>query len=291
MKDYLISFFDEFKYAPEDAQCLIGAYDQICAHEAASGLLSDILAAYEANFLLSCQKEVFERAKEISNLTGIHPYTTDLLVCICLTKRLRELYLEKGFDLQLYRNCGYDTRWKLEECKLLKGVCGTFVASWYSGFFGLRRFGFGRLQFDLGRARCDYNKNGLKLEKDKSFVLNVHIPRTGTPLTKESCDEAYAAAKEFFQKQTGEDCPFACHSWLLYPENKEILPPHTNTYRFMSEFDIIDWGINDGEDLWRLFDTDEKDPDKLPTNGSLRRCYVADLIKGCAVGWGYGIKP
>ena len=65
----------------------------------------------------------------------------------------------------------------------------------------------------------------------------------------------------------------------------------TNTYRFLSEYDVIDWGENQGQDLWRLFDTDETDPDKLPANGSLRRCYIAHLKNGGSVGWGYGVRP
>ena len=101
-----------------------------------------------------------------------------------------------------------------------------------------------------------------------------------------SCDEAYAAAREFFKAQVGEHYPFMCYSWLLYPENKEILPSYANTYRFMSEYDIVDWGVNEGQDLWRLFDTEEKNPDKLPTDGSLRRCYVDHLKKRRCCGLG-----
>jgi hypothetical protein len=58
----------------------------------------------------------------------------------------------------------------------------------------------------------------------------------------------------------------------------------------MSEYDIVKSDFNKGEDLWRLFDTDEKHPDRLPTNGSFRRAYVEHLKKGGRVGWGLGIK-
>jgi len=58
----------------------------------------------------------------------------------------------------------------------------------------------------------------------------------------------------------------------------------------MSEYDIIDWGFNEGQDLWRLFDTHEMNPDRLPSNGSLRRAYIEHLKRGGRVGWGFGVK-
>jgi len=291
MREYLTSFFERFAYEQADARCLLEAYDRIVLQAPASGLLRELLAAYAENYETDYRTEILDRAEEISRITGLHSYTVALLVFICMTKHLQTLYREKGLDQQIYVDSVLDLKWKLEECKAVKGICGTFVAHWFAGFFRLSRFALGRLQFELKTARCDYNKNGIRLEKDKSTVINVHIPRTGTPLDPESCDKAYAAAREFFKNQVGEHCPFVCNSWLLYPENKDILPPYLNTYRFLSEYDIIDWGVNDGRDLWRLFDTEEKDPDKLPVDGTLRRCYAAHLKNGGAVGWGYGVRP
>jgi hypothetical protein len=109
-------------------------------------------------------------------------------------------------------------------------------------------------------------------------------------MDKESCDKAYAQAREFFKDEVGENCPFICYSWLLYPENKNILSPKSNTYRFMSEYDVIESVNNNGDDLWRLFDTDEKDPNKLPTDSSFRRAYVEHLKNGGKVGEGLGVK-
>ena len=107
---------------------------------------------------------------------------------------------------------------------------------------------------------------------------------------KQSCDDAYAQARAFFANAVGENAPFVCHSWLLFPEHRKMLSPTSNIYRFMSEYEILESGVNSGYDLWRFFDTDEKDPEKLPTNTSLRRAYVEHLKSGGRVGWGYGIK-
>lgn len=290
MREYLISFFDEFEYEENDARQLLCAYDTIESCEEAKCAFCDALLAYGASISIDYQTEILDRASVASKASGIHTYTTELLMFICMTKRLRKLYGERGLDYQIYKDSVLDLKWKLEECKAVKGICGSFVAPWFVGFFDLTRFALGRLQFEIITFPFNYEKDGLVLKKDESRVINVHIPRTGAPMDKQSCDSAYAQAREFFKSEVGESCPFVCHSWLLYPENKDILPPYTNTYRFLSEYDIFEWGVTGGEDLWRLFDTDEKDPDKLPTDTTLRRCYVEHLKRGGKLGYGCGVK-
>ena len=290
MREYLISYFDEFEYEKNDARQLLCAYDIITKCEKADRAFCDALSAYGASISIDYQTEILNRASIASKASGVHTYTAELLMFICMTKRLRELYVQQGIDMQIYKDSVLDLKWKLEECKAVKGICGSFVAPWFVGFFDLTRFALGRLQFEIIKFPYDYKKDGLVLKKDESRVINVHIPRTGTPMDKQSCDKSYARAREFFKAEVGENCPFVCHSWLLYPDNKNILPQNTNTYRFMSEFDVFEWGHNDGEDLWRLFDSDEKDPYKLPTDTTLRRCYVQHLKRGGRLGWGCGVK-
>lgn len=290
MKDYLVFFFKEFEYENGDAQYLLRAYDKIAEEKPANILLGEVLSAYEADISMNYQVELFNRTKKIAEITAVHDYTVELITFMCMTKHLKAVYVEKGLDMQIYKDSVLDLKWKLEECKVVKGIRGAFVSPWFCGFFDLTRFALGRLQFEIITTWQDYEKNGIKLKANKSKVINVHIPRTGTPLDKESCDKAYAQARTFFKEQVGENCPFVCYSWLLYPKNKDILPPHTNTYRFMSEYDIIGWENNTGEDLWRLFDTEEKNPDRLPIDSSMRRCYVEHLKKGGRVGCGFGVR-
>lgn len=290
MREYLFDFFNEYGYTEKDSQHLLAAYDKITADKSADRLFNEILSAYKADISMDYQEKLFKKTREISEITGVHDYTVELLVFICITKHLKAVYIERNIDLQIYRDSVLDLKWKLEECKAVKGIVGSFVSPWFCGFFDLTRFALGRLQFEIITTWQDYEKNGVKLEANKSKVINVHIPRTGTPLDKESCDKAYAQAREFFKEQVGENCPFVSYSWLLYPENKDILPKHTNTYRFMSEYDIIGWEVNNGEDLWRLFDTEEKNPDRLPCDTTMRRCYVEHLKKGGRVGCGFGVR-
>ena len=290
MRKYLSCFFSEFGFEARDAEKFLSVYDTIISSKEANGLLSEALAAYENDININQITEIIVRARRISDIIDVHPYTVDLLVYLCMTRHFREVCIEKGVDLQIYRDSVLDLKWKLDECKAVKGICGSFVAEWFPDFFNLKRVALGRLQFEVIVADFDYDKNGITVEKGKTKLVNVHIPRTGTPLDKESCDSAYAMAREYFKEQVGEPCILTCHSWLLFPQNKEILPPHLNTYRFMSEYDVVKWGYNKGESLWRLFDTDEQNPERLPSDGSFRRSYREHLMNGGRVGWGLGVK-
>lgn len=290
MREYLISFFGEFQYEEPDARELLCAYDKISENADAGRIFCEAVSAYEANINLDYEIEILNRARQVAKLTQIHGYTVELLVFICMTGHLKKLYAERGLDCQIYKDSVLDLKWKLNECRAVKGICGSFVAPWFPGFFNLTRFALGRLQFELVTVPFDYEKNGVILKKGQSRAINVHIPRTGTPMDKESCDRSYAQAREFFKDEVGANCPFVCHSWLLYPDIKNFVPAHTNTYRFLSEYDVVEWDHNDGEDLWRLFDTDEKNPARLPTDTTLRRCFAEHLKRGGRVGWGMGVK-
>jgi hypothetical protein len=167
-----------------------------------------------------------------------------------MSKHLKELYIERGISLDIFKKSMLDLKYKLDECKIVRGVIGSFVAWWFPGFFDLTRFALGRLQFEVTKLGHDYEKNGHKLDKE-SKVINIHIPRDGTPFDEESCIEAYKIAKEFFTEVEGDEKPFICHSWLLYPKHEEMLNHNSNTYKFFSRFDVFESADNEGEDLWR----------------------------------------
>jgi hypothetical protein len=155
----------------------------------------------------------------------------------------------------------------------------------------MTRFALGRLQFEIVPFRRNYQKDG-KILTPESPVINVHIPRTLTPLTPKACDEAFRAAAKFYEKELdGAPCVFVCSSWLLFPEHNNMLSESSNIRAFMNTFDIIEWGYygDDGANLWRLFDTMERNPNRLPADSSLRRAYIDRLLRGEKLGWGYGV--
>ena len=288
MLNYLSDFFKEFDYSEQDAAHLMSCAKKIADNDAARGYFEQAIYAYEAD--MNCDYgQAMHQARKAGDAVGVHNYTAELLLFICFSRKLLERYTEANLPRQIWHDSMLDLRYKLEECQVVLGICGSFVAGWFPGFFNLTRFALGRLQFEIVELDRDYQSGDVSLTKGDK-VINVHIPRSGEPLSKEAYEDAFVRAKEFYKDTfpTGP-VPFICHSWLLYPQTASFVPSHLNVYKFLSEFTIIDSHYNDGDDLWRLFDTMERHPDRLPANTSLRRAYVTHLKNGGRVGWGFGV--
>ena len=294
MKKYLEQFLKDFEYKDSDAQFLLSEYDKIAGNWSSNDQFNKIIAEYEKSIKIDYYNDVLVKAQNACNNVGVHPYTSGLLIFMCLSKHLKKLYLEKGISEEIYHNSMLDLRYKLEECKLVKNIIGSFVAWWFPGFFDMTRFALGRLQFELSTYNGeDYEKNGKKVTKG-DIVIGVHIPRSETPITKEATDDAYEQAAKFFADQIpNKQIVFVCHSWLLYKATLEVFPKHTNTYRFIHEFDVT-WETHDKEgeynDAWRLFDMDYTGKvEDYPENSSMRRAYKQYLLDGGKTGEGFGI--
>ena len=288
MREYLVSFFNDFEYERSDTDFLLFTYDRIAGREDTLAVWNEAINIYERD--MNCDYNmIISLADDVAQRLDMHKYTAELLIFICLSKHLREIYIEQGIDLAIFHNSMLDLKYKLDECKVVKRVIGSFVAWWFNRFFNLERVALGRLQFEVDSFGHHYERDGHILTPE-SKAINVHIPRTLTHLTPESCDEAFRMAKEYFADEVGQDCPFICHSWMLYPGNLTILPDDTNVHRFASRFDIFSYADDPSlEDLWRIFDTDEKDPDRLSTDSRMRRAYVEHLKNGGQLGWGHGV--
>lgn len=282
-------FMCRSRFSQNDQSVLCSAYERIRSCTAANKLLEEACSLYaedvhcDYNYILTLSKEMADEC-------DLHPYTVDLLVFLCLIPRAKEVYAEHGLSEELFYHTMADLRYKLEECRAVKGICGSFVAYWFQEFFELRRFAFGRLQFETKKFGFEYEKDGIKLMPDTT-VLNVHIPRSGERLNEDDCLKAFAMAKEFFKDELGDTPAAMCHSWILFPKNKELLSGGSNLIKFMDLFDVFRWHYTtENQDLWRFFDTDEQNPERLPTDSSLHRAYVTYLKQGGRTGSGYGVR-
>lgn len=287
MRKYLENFLLEYEYSASAISELLSAYDRIvaCRESDFSALVSDYEKSYNIDYTAA-----MERMKDISASAGVHEYTGDLILFLAYTRGLARYYKAKGIADEIYRNTVLDLRYKLDECILVKGVCGSFVAKWFVGFFKLERFALGRLQFEIIDFGAEYERDGLLLKPD-SKVLNVHIPRTGTRLDRESVLSSYRLARDFYAPALGDRPVFVCNSWLLFPRHKELLKPGSNLLSFIDDYDIFTSGeYSNYAEIWRLFDTDfDGDVKHLPTDSSLRRAYVDLISRGEKTGWGRGV--
>ena len=293
MREYVVNFLNDFDYPEEAKKELIEAYDILVSDEFCKAELDAIMKLYEADIKFD-YGIIFKKTPEMEKKCGVHHYKTELIVFILFSKHLKSLYKAENIDESIWFNSMLDLKYKLLECKAVKNMWGSFVAWWFPGFFQLNRFALGRLQFETNAYdQADYTKDGKTVKKGDT-VIGVHIPRTLTPLDKPSYDAAFDMAREFFKdKMGGAPMAFTCCSWLLYPDNIDILPEKSNVRKFMLEFDIINkFDDKPGEyaDMWRLFDMDYTGNfDDYPEDSSLRRAFKAHLKNGGKTGEGYGI--
>ncbi len=287
MREWLTDILTRCAFFEKDAEKLLATYDVILQNESAASVWEDALSLYEED--ITCDwKHLIALSDKVAEKTGLQEETVVLLLFLCLARRLEREYAARNIDADIFVDSMMDLNYKNEECKLVRGLVGTFVPTWYEGFFDMTRFALGRMQFEVKELGHTYEKNGISLTPE-SKVLNVHIPRSLQPLDEKSCDESFAFAKEFFADEVNP-CVFVCSSWLLYPENETILSPLSNTYKFMKRFDIISSKIKkDKNDLWRLFDTDEKNPARLVAKNKMQEAYKAHLLNGGKLGSGFGV--
>lgn len=293
MRAYLESFVQEFDYPKDDAAFLLSAYDKIASDASARAIWESLIEAYGESLEID-YRDALAKAEKAGESVGVHPYTAGLLLYICFSKHLKTVYRERGISERIYHDSMLDLRYKLKECKLVKHIVGSFVAWWFAGFFKLRLFALGRLQFETVTYRGeDYEKKG-RILKNGDRVINVHIPRSEKPLTKEATDDSYAQAAAFFAHAvTGETTAFVCDSWLLLEDTLEVFPKHTNTYRFIHEYDVVRSEYSrEGSygDAWRLFNMDYSgNIEDYPENTCMCRAYKDYLRRGGRMGSGFGI--
>ena len=287
MREYLESFMTECGYPDESKIELIAAFDKLTSNGGTAfySLINAYANSYNVDYTAA-----LSTVREIAASVDVHKYTAELLLFLCYTQALRKHYENADIPLDIYHNTVLDLKYKLDECRCVYGVCGSFVAYWFPGFFKLERFALGRLQFELVPLGVNYSKDGVNLSPD-SKVINVHIPRTCTPLYRDVVVESYRLAAEFFRPVLGDDIAFICNSWLLFPRHNEILAEDSNIRHFISDYELISHGeYKDYSETWRLFDTMYAgDTDTLPANTSLRSAYVDLMKRGEKTGWGKGI--
>lgn len=288
MKDYIGEICRELDFPEEAAKAMREAWDAVATHGEALALFKKWIEAYGEDIHMDYEAALKD-ADRAGEMSGVHKYTIELLLFLCLTKHLRELYEERGIDLQIWHDSCMDLHWKLMECHKIYGIWGSFVAFWEPGFYDMTRFALGRLQFELMDFPEGYEKAGRKRPQGMTKVIGTHIP-SGSRLNMEECHAAYRQAAAFFADAfPGDTVAFYCWSWMLFLPHKDFLKPDSKVVAFMDEYDVYHVGEENG-DLWRIFDMDyDGDAKKLPENTSMQRAYKAWLKAGNQAGYGEGI--
>ena len=278
---------------PDEAVTSLSAdFERLTAFEAQYARFSEIVEEYDKTVDID-YKSALVLMQEIADVTGIYVYALNMLHFLSLCPRLRERYSERGLSDRLFVDTMQDLRIKVLECKSVHGVWGTFVGFWFERYFSkIDRFFFKRLQLEPKVLEYDCTVDGKEYKKGVK-VLNVHIPRTGTPLVHEEVIESYRQAVEFFGDYYGDGARLiVCNSWLLSPMHDKILKPGSNMLLFAHDYTLAQVSKSDKiTSLWLLFEhvVNEDNIDELPTKTSLQRAYVDLLKRGEKPQTAYGV--
>lgn len=281
--NYLNKILSDLSFEKETQKDVLKAYSSIIDTKD----IKKILNQYQnenVNFtkLMNAWRVVLKKY-HIDNEIG------DLMFCLLLCEKLEKLYQKHKLSHKLFIETMSDLRYKAMECKLVKKKWGIFVTSWYSDFFKLKTFSFGRLQFQFCTFLVDYQDKYVTLKRGQP-CLGIHIPRSGDTLDIKEVKKSIARAKRFFKPYFKKCILFSCSSWLLYKKTLEFVGKDSNIYRFSKLFNLIDTiEVSQQEDeMWRLFDADTKDLNKLKADTSLRKKYLKYLKAGGKIGLGLG---
>ena len=288
MRAYLLEICKELEFPQEAADEMCAAWQKIDGCVEAAENFNHYIAEYEKDCHLDW-KELLAQTDRAAEAAGVHKYTAELLIFLCLTKQLKVYYEAAEIDEKIWHDSCMDLHWKLMECKKVYGIWGSFVAFWYPGFFILDRFALGRLQFELIDFPAGYEEAGRKRPEGMTKAINVHIPSCGK-LTREDCEASYNKAAEFFGDAfAGEQVAFRCGSWLLFEQHPTFLGEKSGIVQFMRRYDVFKKGESNS-DLWRIFNKEyDGTPDMLPENTQLQRVYKNWLKAGNSAGYGEGI--
>ena len=290
LRDNLLFYCKALDFPNDATDTFCSALFSISADSTDFAELTSILALYEETELCD-YSAMLSKIKALCEKHNIHEYTSAMLLFLLLADKLKARYAERKISLEIFYASLRDLRYKLDECQLVHGVFGTSAGWWYVGFFKLTRFALGRLQFEIITIKEDVTVDGVVIPNG-SKAINIHIPRTLTPLDRRQTLDAYNMAAEFFKAEF-EASPiiFACDSWLLYPWLKEALGENSNIVRFANDFTLYKVGDYENYALaWRVFDKKyESDISSMPNKTSLQRAFIERIKNDLPIGWGRGI--
>ena len=287
MKEYFYEFAARYEFPEESVNEIILNYEKVADLKEFGALLDDF---YKEPFI--SPSEFQKGLNEICEEKGINPYTLYLIFFMCLSPRMKKEYEKAGLSDEIYYETVMDLKYKLIECMNVDKVVGVSPFHWHCVVFRLRILGLGRMQYEINKYHGEDAFIGGRRVKNGDKIISIHIPSSKKPFDKESRMASYEMAYNFFKNEFEDNTPiFHCESWLLHPQNKEILGEKSNISSFIDDFKIVkSYEYSHNLDMWRIFGADaELPPDKLPRNTSLQRKIDDWFLKGHKLGGGEGL--
>lgn len=196
-----------------------------------------------------------------------------------------EAYKKRGIEDKIFWDTFLDIRIWSDDYFRKTGKCGLdyYVHDWFWRALELKLFRLGRLEFEEMKADEEIQGINSCIKKGES-VISIHIPE-GDPLTPEVCQEALEKAYHWF----GKERQYFCHSWLLFPELRKLLPQKSNILLFQDFFDIKKVDYREREAELRIFGETGLRVINYAEETSLQKHAKQFLLSGGSLGNGWGI--
>lgn len=160
---------------------------------------------------------------------------------------------------------------------------GRYVQDWFWRGFERKMLRLGRLEFEEMEVAEEMAGIMGNAGRGKA-AISIHIP-AGEPLGREAC---LASLRMAFGRY-GRERQYFCHSWLLYPELRKLLPENSNILRFQELFDVVQVDYREREAEWRVFGRHFFRVADYAEDTSLKRRLKQYLLSGGVLGNGFGI--
>ena len=200
-----------------------------------------------------------------------------ILTCMvrCLESTY-EQYSKLGIPEQVFLDTMNCFSRFIEEHKVSYGTYGFDRDWWTTRQIGMKLFRIGELEYEL------------TTESDEK-VISVHIP-SNARLTIINCRKSYVDSQKFIRTYYPEykESRYICHSWLLSPALKELLPLTSNIIAFQEAFEVLEWNKEEDDYMEWVYKKKYDVYENLPEDSSLQRNMKKHLLAGGLVGTALG---
>lgn len=182
--------------------------------------------------------------------------------------RAYDWYALRGIGEEIYFDTmGCFSRF-LEETRQITGRHDFDRHFWTTRQVGCHLFRLGALEYEI-------------VPGGENRYAAVHIP-SDADFSPEQVDASLAMAGRFLREQFPEQkaWEFRCHSWLLEPELRRMLPDGSNIRSFQERFVLTGEGEPGWEFAQWLFRSGAADPALFPEDTSLQRAVKNHLLSG-----------
>lgn len=206
------------------------------------------------------------------------PANIPLLTCILLAiARNHAVFAAKGIPEKVFLDTMGAIRKVCEDVHAMTGGWYYEGSGWTCRLAGMRMFRIGMLEYE-------------PVDRDGESWISVHIPSTAV-LTEENLDVSITGAREFFAKYFPERAGdrFRCHSWLLAPRLREMLPEDSGILRFQNRFAVIEEDGPPDDCVGYVFHAQPGTPvGEYAEHTSLQRAIKALMLAGGHLNCGTG---